>query len=305
MAEDAEPGARHGAQARALLGRYEVVFAVTEEGEVAVRQPAEQVTMLGLVAAGLPAQVIGQPAGHRAHPRLIFDRHPYVVEHVAQVGRELIGGHLVPGRPELDVDPGLGQLAAGRLVLVIVTTDAQDAAQRTGHVAAHPQQRVHDQQDLGLVPVQFGGDRVDQVGHVVDDDVHHQARPAHRVQARVRARGPGPGPGPAAGAGRAGRALRPPRPAATARPGPRWRRAGSRPAGSRRRCRHRSRRPATRGVQGGIVLPRLVRLGQQGVPGFIRVTVRHRVHSFVSTDLIRRLASSRFTSASHDSATSL
>ena len=141
--------------------------------------------MLGLVAAGLPAQVIGQPAGHRTHPRLIFDRHPYVVEHVAQVGRELVGGHLIPGRPELDVDPGLGQLAAARLVLVIVTADTQDAAQRTGHVPAHPQQRVHDQHDLGLVPVQFGGDRVDQVGHVVGDDVHHQARPAHRVQARV------------------------------------------------------------------------------------------------------------------------
>ena len=118
VAEDAEPGARHGAQAGALLGRHDVVFAVTEEGEVAVRQPAEQVTMLGLVAAGLPAQVIGQPAGHRTHPRLIFGRHPYVVEHVAQVGRELIGGHLVPGRTELDVDPGLGQLAAARLVLV-------------------------------------------------------------------------------------------------------------------------------------------------------------------------------------------
>ena len=135
--------------------------------------------MLGLVAAGLPAQVIGQPAGHRAHPRLIFGRHPYVVEHVAQVRRELIGGHLVPGRPELDVDPGLGQLTAARLVLVgVVAADAQDAAQRAGHVPVHSQQRVHEQFDLGLVPVQFGGDRVDQVGHVVGDDVHDQAGPA-------------------------------------------------------------------------------------------------------------------------------
>ena len=35
------------------------------------------------------------------------------------------------------------------------------------------------------MPVQFGGDRVDQVGHVVGDDVHDQPGPAYRVQVRV------------------------------------------------------------------------------------------------------------------------
>ena len=173
-------------------------------------------------------------------------------------------------------------VAAGSLV----AADAEDPAQPAGHVPAHPQQRVHDQQDLGLVPVQFGGDRVDQVGHVVGDDVHHQARPAHRVQVRA--------------VGLAdldqGPALRP----AQAEPGVRF--------GDRRQPRRRGQvlggdalvvgaqvagnavaaAPVAQraGVQGGIVLPRLVRLGQQGVPGLIRVTVRHRVHSFVSTNLI-------------------
>ena len=136
------------------------------------------------------------------------------------------------------------------------------------------------------MPVQFGGDRVDQVGHVVGDDVHDQAGPAYRVQVRV--------------VGLAdldqGPALRP----AQAEPGVRFghgrqpRRRGqvlggealvisAQVAGNAVAAAPVAQRV---GVQGGIVLPRLVRLGQQGVPGFIRVTVRHRVHSFVSTNLI-------------------
>ena len=149
--------------------------------------------MLGLVGAGRPAEIAGQPAGHRAHPLLVLHGDPYVVEHMAQFGREPIGRHPVPGRPELDVDPGLGDLAGphravARLVQgirVCVAANAEDPAQGAGHVPAHPQQRVHDHLDLGLVPVQLGGDRVDQVGHVVDDDVHDQAGPADRVQLRV------------------------------------------------------------------------------------------------------------------------
>ena len=35
------------------------------------------------------------------------------------------------------------------------------------------------------MPVQFGRDRVDEVRHVVGDDVHDQAGPAYRVQVRV------------------------------------------------------------------------------------------------------------------------
>ena len=145
--------------------------------------------MLGHVAAGFAAQLVGQRAGRRAHPRLVLDRDPHVVEHVAELGRELVRGHLVPGRAELDVDPGFGDLVGGRLARDAgrdVTADAQDPAQGAGHVPAHPQQRVHQQPDLGLVPVQLGGDGVDQVGHVVGDDVDDQAGPADRVQLRVR-----------------------------------------------------------------------------------------------------------------------
>ena len=112
--------------------------------------------MLGSVAAGLAAQISSQAAGHRAHPRLVLDRDPHVVEHMPELGRELIRGHLVPGRPELDVDPGFGDLAGFGLARNIgrgIGADTQDPAQRAGHVPAHPQQRMHQQPDLGLVPV--------------------------------------------------------------------------------------------------------------------------------------------------------
>ena len=139
---------------------------------------------LGPVAAWRPAELVGQPAGHRTHPRLVLDGHPHVVEHVAQVGGQLVGADPVLGRPELDVDPGLGS-SSPAAASVVVPTHTEDLAQRAGHVPVHPQQRVHQQLDLGLVPVQFGGDRVDEVGHVVGDDVHHQARPAYRVQVGI------------------------------------------------------------------------------------------------------------------------
>ena len=193
VAQDAEAGAGHGAQPGAVGGPDQVVLAVAEEEEVAVGQPAEQIAVLGPVAAGLcpslAAQVCGQAAGHRAHPRLILDRDPHVVEHVPELGRELIRGHLVLGRAELHVDPGFGDLVGFGLARNIgrgIGAHAEDPAQRAGHVPAHPQHRVHQQPDLGLVPVQLGGDRVDQVGHVVDDDVDDQAGPADRVQLGVR-----------------------------------------------------------------------------------------------------------------------
>ena len=272
---------------RPVWGPHEVVFPVAEEGEVVVRQPAQQVAVLGLVATGRPAEIIGQPAGHRSHPRLILHGHPHVIQHVAQVGRELIGRDPVLGRPELDVDPGLGQLVARGWVVVPADTD--DPAQRAGHVPAHPQQRVHELLDLGLVPVQFGRDRVDQVGHVVDDDVHDQARPAFRIQVRaVWLADLDHGP-----------ALRP----AQAEPGVSFghgrqpRRGGQVLGGDALVVSAQVAGDAVTAapvaqdlpVQGGILLPRFARLGQQGVPDLIRITVRHRVHSFVSTNLIRRL----------------
>ncbi len=195
VAQDAEPGARHRAQAGAVRRLDQVVLAIAEEQEVAGRQPAEQIAEFGCVIAGRygpAAQVVGQPAGGGRHPLLILDRDPHVLEHVAQVRLQALGRDPVAGRLELDVDPGFHYLggddrpqtppAHGGLPSPV---PPWDLLQRAGHVAAHPQQRVHEQADLGLVPVQPGGDRVDQVGHVVGDDVHDQAGRGDRVQVRV------------------------------------------------------------------------------------------------------------------------
>ena len=285
VAQDAEPGAGHGAQPGAVGGLNNVVLAVAEEQEVAVGQPAEQIAVLGSVAAGLAAQILGQAAGHRAHPRLVLDRDPYVVEHMAERGRELVGGHVVPRRAELDVDPGFGDLVGDRLARDAgrdVTADTQDPAQGAGHVPAHPQQRMHQQPDLGLVPVQLGGDGVDQVGHVVDDDVDDQAGPANRVQLGV----------PGLADLDQGPPLRPRQTEQGVRLGHR-RQPGRRSqvlggdalvVGAQvaqdailaAPVAYRSR------VERRVGLPCLCRLGQQGFPGLVVVTVRHRVHSFVS-----------------------
>ena len=244
MAEDAEPGSRHGAQGgarpRSVRGRIR-----GNRGRGSCRPPSQR-SRSPCSASSLPGSPPRSSARRRATEPIRGWSSAATRTSSSTCRRSAASWsarHPVPGRPELDVDPGLGLLVrrGGR---VVVPADAEDPAQPAGHVPAHPQQRVHDQQDLGLVPVQFGGDRVDQVGHVVGDDVHHQARTGSPGSgARRRARGPGPGPGPAAGAGRAGRALRRPSPAATAGPGPRWRRAGNRRSGSRKRCRRRSRRP--------------------------------------------------------------
>ena len=141
--------------------------------------------MLGRPAARGAAQLVGQAAGHRAHPRLVLDGHPHVVKHMPQVRGQLIGRDPVPGRAELDVDPGLGYLVRAGGRVVVVPADAEDPAQPAGHVPVYLQHRVQQQQDLGLVPVQLGGDRIDQVGHVVGEDVHHQPGSAQRVQVRT------------------------------------------------------------------------------------------------------------------------
>ncbi len=284
VAQDAEAAARNGAQAGDVLGRYQVVLAVAEEEEVAVGQPAEQIAVLGPVAVGLAAKVTGQGAGHRAHPRLVLDRDPHVVEHVPELGRELVGGHLVPGRAEFDVDPGFGDLVGGGIARGIgrgIGADTQDPAQRAGHVPLHPQHRMHEQPDLGLVPVQLGGDRVDQVGHVVGDDVHDQAGSADRVQLRVRGladldQGPALRPGQAKPGVRLGHRRQP-------------RRRGQVLGGDALVIRLQVAPNAVGAapvayhlrVERRVVLPGLRRLGELGFPDLIRITVRHRVHSFV------------------------
>ena len=233
-------------------------------------------------AAGLAAEVVGQPAGRRRHPPGVLDGHPHVLEHVAQVRLERFGRDPVPGRLELDVDPGFDHLAGGgggavaRLVLGRgLAAHADDLTQRAGHVPAHPEQRVHEQADLGLVAVQPSGDRVDQVGHVVGDDVHHQAGRGDRVQLG-RSRLPDLDQGPALRPeqGELGVGLRHRR-----QPRGRGQVLGGDPVIVRAQVTQDAVAVAQPGrVEGGIAHPGLGRLDQQGFPGLENVAVRHRVH---------------------------
>ena len=209
---------------------------------------------------------------------------------MAELGRELVGGHLVPGRAELDVDPGFSDLVGGGLARGVgrgIGADTQNPAQRTGHVPAHPQHRVHEQPDLGLVPVQLGGDGVDQVGHVVGDDVDDQAGPADRVQLGVPGladldQGPPLRPGQAEPGVHLGHRRQPRRRSEVL--GDDTLVVGAQVAQDAVPAAPVAYRPQ---VERRVVLPGLCRLGQLRFPGLVLVTVRHRVHSFVSTHLIR------------------
>ncbi len=86
VAEDAEAGAWHGLQLRLVRVTHQVVRAVAEEGEVAGRQPGEQLAGLGLLRAAVGEQ-LDEVAGGGPHAALVLHRDPQVVEDAAQVAR--------------------------------------------------------------------------------------------------------------------------------------------------------------------------------------------------------------------------
>ena len=205
VAQEAEPGARDGPQRLAVIPRHQVVLAVAEEDEVPVGEPAEQLTGFGVAAGqglrlGAPRQRCAGPVpGHgdgqggrgRDHLGLVFDGDPHVVQDAAQPGREVGQRDAVPQAGELDVDPGLGDLPRLRPGTVDA---AGHVVQHAGNVPAHHQPRVQEQRDVGLMPVQFHGHRIDQERHVVGDDVDHgpdRAEPHGRAAWAIR--GPGIG----------------------------------------------------------------------------------------------------------------
>ncbi len=167
-AQHAEAGAGLGGQRVVLL---QAVFAVAEEGEVAVGQPVEQlqaVLHLGRVERRrVDREVVGGGDGQGAHLRLVLDRAAHVVEDAQQVGLQQRPRGRVGLAVDLDVHPRLGQGQAGDVHLV-------GAEELAGHVAADPHLGVHDQAGAELVAFDLVGDRVDQVGHVVGDDLDHR-----------------------------------------------------------------------------------------------------------------------------------
>ena len=86
---------------------------------------------------------------------------------------QLLAGVGAADRVDLDPDPALHQVAVDRVVRLDVGRELGERAQR---LAAHHDQRVHQQVHLQLVGGEQGGDRVDQERHVVGDDLQHGVR---------------------------------------------------------------------------------------------------------------------------------
>jgi len=162
----------HRAEAAALVGRrsrdaedaerlgrrfVRPLDVIAEQGHGPVREPFEQRPALG----------IGDPGGVAAHLVLqrvpVAHRQPDVVQHPAQIGRELLPAARV-GAVELEVHHGLAPALVG--------ADLRDIAEDAVLVARNAHHRVEQAIDPELVRGDRVGDGVDQERHVVVDDRH-------------------------------------------------------------------------------------------------------------------------------------
>jgi hypothetical protein len=171
------PGDRGEHACRGLAGQG--VVAGTEEGEVVVGQPVEEVGRLrshsdcAEPGGGLGAQLVGERRGS-GRASWASPRRPRTSPSTArESGRDLsaIGGVALP--VDLDVDPRLAHLAEGGRrgrvrVIALIKDELLVAAVGT---AAHHQQRMEDRMDASARRFEVGGHGVDQEGLVVRHDL--------------------------------------------------------------------------------------------------------------------------------------
>lgn len=143
----------------------------TEEDEVAVRQPAQQLG--GLVQVRLPGRVrqpvqrVGERAGPRSEPVGVLVDGADVGQHGAQPDDQVGRGLLVDRPLQHDGHPGLRErvrAAAGGIGAVA------EGQQPAGDVTAHHDDRVDDVVQPDALTDDLGGHRVHQERHVVGDD---------------------------------------------------------------------------------------------------------------------------------------
>ena len=147
------------------------VGGVAEDQEVAVGQPAQQLT--GLLAgvavelARVAPELVGQPADQPVQFRTVLDGVVHVGDHPAQVLGDLVV--LLGADPaDLDVHPRLGFRAVGHGGGVVDVEDVSDLARL---VAGQHQERVQDVLDRVPGDLELAADRIDQIGRVVGDDL--------------------------------------------------------------------------------------------------------------------------------------
>ncbi len=200
LAQHAQAGGQHRAQGGFPVGARVVpdhlVVAVAQEGEVSVGQPTQQVgAVLDLLARQRRRRVRGQLVGELArglgHPVGVLDDLADVVERRLQPVLQFPGPVGIGDQVDLDVHPGFGQRTRGRLGGVGA---GQHLVQHPGHVAAHHHDGVHHALHLHAAAGQRRDHRVDQVGHVVGDDLDDRGRAAPAVVGTGRVEGAHQGP---------------------------------------------------------------------------------------------------------------
>jgi len=153
------------------------VVAVAEEREVLVGEPAQQVRdVVGArdpvrgavgVEQAVGEQLVGQCAGLAGHRRGVADDLLDVVQHLRDVRGQPGGG----GAAQVDVDPGLGDRLGGRIGRVGI---GQHRLQVAVRCPFDDDDGVDDAPHLASGSADGGEHRLDQVGHVVGDDLEHR-----------------------------------------------------------------------------------------------------------------------------------
>ena len=181
IAQDPEPGRPGPLQPDRPAPPGEVVFAVTDEGEAAVVEPAEKRPRLGDFGSGGPRRVafqilggLGEPPLHRGQ---VLDRGADIDKNRFQPAAQAFEGIGPAQLGDLEMHHRLGSRAAGPAELFqpsrLVPLDLHD--------------RVDDQMDRKVLPVDLRGHRIDEKRHVVVDDVDRGVRrgPSVRPDAGV------------------------------------------------------------------------------------------------------------------------
>ncbi len=182
-AQDAQARAGH-AQRVLALDRDQVVVALAEQGEVAFGQPLQEGQVFGQIVGGHGRCVLAQGAGRvddgLTHGLPVFDRRAHVTQDAQQAVLQLADALGIGAPIDLDMDQRF-EAAFGFVAM------AGQADHAVLGVAAHLHHRMHDQVHGQTLAVDFHGDRIDQEGHVVVDDLDHGMGrlPAVFVQARV------------------------------------------------------------------------------------------------------------------------
>ena len=181
-AQDAEAGARHGAQQLVVALLLEPVLAVAEEGEVVRGQPLEQLAALADLVLRERRRVGPQLADDLQHLRVhlvpVLDGLADVAQHPLDVLLDGGGVVALADAVDLDVHPGLADEAG--LGLQRPVRHRRHPLQRSRDVALDVEERVDHDVHVAQLSGELHGQRVDEERHVVDD----------HLDDRVPARGP-------------------------------------------------------------------------------------------------------------------